>query len=490
MWARTHGTHLTALATMLGSLVAHVACSSQSKAPDDDSTPAGHSGGGTAGTTAGRGGSSAQGGTGAAGGSGTSGQHTSGGTSGVGGSSASAGSAGATSAGAGGGTAGGADAGQGGQGGESATNGRGSVEPTSGCRFEHVAAPHGALGFTAADFDEDGTLDLAIWDYTLFPPAQYAVVWGSEGGFSAPSYTMVEVMSQYVDHGDFNGDSHEDIVVAGSRSGGTNNEYGALVLSGNGTRQVGPVESGGYTKYAIGSAVGDFDGDGLLDLFAVHDDELGICAGLGDGTFADYAGKYPITSPSYAPGGDGPVGAVGDFDENGTLDLAVPTYVINSPSSGDLVVLLLDESGAFTRSETKYFDVGVPLVADFDGDEHLDLAALSDGRFMVWLGDGAGHFELVTGLSPTLGDAPEYSATGDLDGDEIPDLVTYNYDSEDFSVLFGNGDGTFAAERRVKPRLGGAFGLQVADIDGDGRDDFLQGALDGVDIYYGPCPRP
>jgi hypothetical protein len=301
---------------------------------------------------------------------------------------------------------------------------------------------------------------------------------------------MVEVVGQFLDHGDFNGDSYEDIVVAGARSGGTNNEVGALVLSGNGGRVVAPIEPQGYTKLAIGSAVGDFDGDGVLDLFAVHNDDLGICAGVGDGTFASFAGKYPITSPSYARGGDGPAAGIGDFDENGTLDAAVPTYITNSSGSGQLVILLIDESGERTKSDAKYFSVGVPVVADFDGDTHLDLAAISDGRFMVWLGDGTGKFELVTGLSPTLGDGPGYSAAGDFDGDQSPDLVSFNYDSKDLSVLAGNGDGTFAAEVRVKPRQPRALGLQAADVDHDGQHDILVGTLDGVDIYYGPCQLP
>jgi hypothetical protein len=55
----------------------------------------------------------------------------------------------------------------------------------------------------------------------------------------------------------------------------------------------------------------------------------------------------------------------------------------------------------------------------------------------------------------------------DLDGDETPDLVAAGADG--LWVLSGNGDGSFAAARRI---LSGNFNAVVAgDFDGDGRED-------------------
>jgi hypothetical protein len=48
--------------------------------------------------------------------------------------------------------------------------------------------------------------------------------------------------------------------------------------------------------------------------------------------------------------------------------------------------------------------------------------------------------------------------------------------------------GTFQPERRITPRLDGVFDLGVADVDGDRVDDILYATLDGLNVYYGPCP--
>ncbi len=51
------------------------------------------------------------------------------------------------------------------------------------------------------------------------------------------------------------------------------------------------------------------------------------------------------------------------------------------------------------------------------------------------------------GLFPSaafaVGDAPYSVTVADLDGDTVPDLLTANADSDDVSVLLGNGDGSF-----------------------------------------------
>ncbi len=43
------------------------------------------------------------------------------------------------------------------------------------------------------------------------------------------------------------------------------------------------------------------------------------------------------------------------------------------------------------------------------------------------------------------GDAPESVAVADLDGDNIPDIVTADRGSDNVSVMLGNGDGSFQA---------------------------------------------
>jgi hypothetical protein len=92
--------------------------------------------------------------------------------------------------------------------------------------------------------------------------------------------------------------------------------------------------------------------------------------------------------------------------------------------------------------------------------------------------------ELYPGLKTLVGDAPWSVAVADLNADGKLDLVTANSESNDVSVLLGNGDGTFQAQRRFAAGDFPTF-VAVADLNRDGFPDVMTANYPDISILLG-----
>lgn len=277
----------------------------------------------------------------------------------------------------------------------------------------------------------------------------------------------------FVATGDFNNDSHPDLVVA------NHGDNTVSVFLGNGD---GTFTTPSPATFATGLgpawiATGDFNGDKNLDL-AVADkgaNTVSILLGNGDGTFR------PKTD---IPTGSVPVSIVtGDFNGDGNLDLAVA-------NQGDNTISLFfgDGKGGFsapTNVPALLTTGRAPTalaVADFNaatysnGTSILDLAVVNqnDNTVSIFLGNGDGSFQTRTDY-PT-GVAPVYVATGDFNGDGILDLAVANNTDDTVSILLGqsgtNGKatGTFGTHTDFQAGAG-PTSIAVADYNLDGISD-------------------
>jgi predicted NUDIX family NTP pyrophosphohydrolase len=109
-------------------------------------------------------------------------------------------------------------------------------------------------------------------------------------------------------------------------------------------------------------------------------------------------------------------------------------------------------------------------VGDFNGDGKPDLAVANEesNNLSVLLGNGDGTFQ--TAVNYSVGLQPWSVAVGDFNLDGKPDLAVANEGSSNVSVLLGNGEGTFQAA--VNYGAGsGPWSVAVGDFNGDGKLD-------------------
>jgi hypothetical protein len=235
-----------------------------------------------------------------------------------------------------------------------------------------------------------------------------------------------------------------------------------------------PVRYGGSPQAiglgSIGS--GDFDGNGTLDLAVnIGDDARGlllILSGRGDGTF------QASISNLDAPTGGGL--AVADFDGDGRPDLAIGSSASASARQG-LYILRAGQDGRFQQAAAYRAGTSASQVeaADLDGDGWKELVALTGSTISVLTGEplaSPSAFEYKKEYMPA--NCPMDFGLADVDGDGRSDLVVADGCGErPLWVLRGNGDRTFAAPRGVGPAGAHADSVTVADLNGDGHVDLV-----------------
>ncbi len=273
----------------------------------------------------------------------------------------------------------------------------------------------------------------------------------------------------------------------------------------------GPLEpSDGFGRSV--SAIGDLDGDGVVDLAvgADRDDDGFTDAGAVYVLFLNSDGTVKAEQKISATAGnltDGlgldhwfgsSVSGLGDLDGDGLPDLAVgaPTADDGGTDRGEFHVLFLNADGT-VRDEQKIsqsagggwgvddadrLGTSVAALGDVDGDGVTDLAVGADGdddggtdRGAVYIaflnvdGTAKGQQKIsdsAGGLATTLADSDAFgravAGMGDLDGDGTPDVTVGaplanlgGTDAGSIHVLFLNTDGTVRIEQQISDLAGG-----------------------------------
>jgi hypothetical protein len=304
-----------------------------------------------------------------------------------------------------------------------------------------------------------------------------SVLRGKQGGaFHAPVHYAVGAQPIALEIADVDGDEALDLVVVNQNCPtGTCGRGSVSVLLGDGTGSFGAQASFAVNTNPRSVAVGDFNGDGTPDLAVVNaittitqgPGTVSILLGLG-------GGNYSAGTEHPAGNGPGHVRAA-DLDGDGVLDLAITNFV-GLVHTQAIVTLRGHGDGSFGALVSHTVANG-PIglaVADLDGDGALDLvtAGLGDNVVSILFGDGAGGF--FPHVDHPAGFGPKAIAVADLDADGALDLALTTFSpgagGGTIVVLRGHGNGGFDPAQEYWTGSIGAD-LLAADFDGDGALD-------------------
>jgi hypothetical protein len=363
-------------------------------------------------------------------------------------------------------------------------NGDGTFQTAVNYVTNDPNGPNG--GLAVGDLNGDGHPDLAITaseglDVLLnngngtFGTAAY---YDSGHGNAAPAGDGVAM-------GDVNGDKHPDVVI-------TNQAVGTTIFlnSGSGTFTVGNTVSVPNTGASDNIVLADINNDKKLDIVEV--DAFGdVYTFLGKGTGSFSTGPaYPLQE--HDNGGDYVV-ALGDFNGDGTLDLFTANGLDTS------TVALGRGDGSFQTAQLYSYPGNVQwqniAVADFNGDGFPDVASQgpnqgSSTAIGVVLDSSHGALTATPIYSTVSACANNYVygiASGDVNGDGKADLVAAMADANfagcqnhTVAVMLGLGNGKFgAAKYYATGATAQEYQTYLVDVNGDGKLDLVTSNLDG-----------
>jgi hypothetical protein len=330
-----------------------------------------------------------------------------------------------------------------------------------------------ALNVSRADFDNDGDLDLLLLRGAWEQPLRLSLVRNSGSGVfedvTVPSGMSEPIASESAAWGDYDNDGLIDVFVCG--------EYlppGGPAPSGprdprNRCRLYHNQGNGKFTDVALsagvtnercgkGSAWGDYDGDGRLDLFVSNmGQECRLYHNDGDGKFHDVAPELGVTGP-----GSAFACWFWDFDNDGFLDLYVNDY------QARIAEVLVSAMGIKGEGSSR-------------------------PRLYRNLGGAAGFRDVTTQVNLDRAMAPMGANFGDIDNDGYLDIYLgtgdMSYEGLDVNLMFKSVDGRVFVDVTTSSGTGHlqkGHGVSFADWDCDGDQDLfveLGGATPGDQGY-------
>ncbi len=339
--------------------------------------------------------------------------------------------------------------------------------------------PSGFGGFDAAvaDFTGDNIPDVVVAN-----GGDLALLTGLGGGAFGPPSAITGLDGNRVIAGDWNHDNKQDLAFT---NGGNPSKLKVALGDGQGGfNALAPIILPGpdsNTDFLTSALVNN---DTIPDLLVANTGANNISVFLGDGNggFAS-----PVSQPTLSVGAFPNGIATGDFNNDQKLDLAISnrgSFV--TPFTGSLQFALGNGDGTFQTPVTLHGTVKADsvVVADFDGKNGPDIAAVVEGpefdwEIEVYLNNGNGTFPQTPLKLGVTQDLVHDLRVADFDHDNIPDLAV-SLEGTKGALYRGKGNGTFEAPFFLD--LGGDARIVTADLDQDSLPDIVAPAAGTIGL--------
>ncbi len=344
---------------------------------------------------------------------------------------------------------------------------------SGGFTANNISVGSGATSVAAGDINGDGIQDAAFtadgsgnWKVAL-------VLGNAAGNFSVNASLTLDQAPTGIAIGNFNGDSQPDLLLSVNwfeprvmlfvNQGNNNFTLSTQFFAGREPRHV---------------TAGDFNGDGKLDAAAPLTGADGVVIALGNGL-----GSF--SAPMFFGAGRQPwsIGS-GDFNADGKLDLVTSDDPSNSDkpfATGGVSVLLGSGSGAFQSYRSYVYPFTPQFVltpnsiaaGDFNNNNRPDVALSFDFTpfIAIMLDDGQGELIQPSSFLDAGGSVASV-AISDLNGDSKADLVTANRNTNNISIFFGLGNGSFMPRVQIPVNAVPRF-VGIGDFNGDSKRDLI-----------------
>ncbi|MFC1490242.1 T9SS type A sorting domain-containing protein [Candidatus Latescibacterota bacterium] len=337
-----------------------------------------------------------------------------------------------------------------------------------------------------ADFNNDGRSDIAISSLVLRKDTITIFLGTNEGSFIKNFQIDTGGVNYCIITDDFNNDGNIDLCV------------NSFLYFGDGQGGFGEQI---YHGVILSTGIsGDFNNDEISDIITISTGDgyrvINVYLGNGDGTFQTPISETHLNKYNIFP-------KAGDFNSDGNLDVVLQYICLcnenqsackclrtEGPIYNDNILILFGKGdGTFQDSTLVMTQMAYPgfissfSISDVNNDNNIDFLFTNYLGSKMFLGDGDGSYSLKW---EGTWQKDSNSFIIDADNDGLKDIFSLgvNENSNNFSFMKGNGDGTFGEES-----FGTTNGFEypdnliVVDLNGDYKEDFISTVSDTLAVF-------